>query len=68
MTSDLDENFLAEIRPKFNDFLTNETKLKWIKEREDKDLFFKKYFNEEIIQKIDKGIFQNQLLTFEQGY
>jgi len=56
MKSELDENFLIEIKPKFYEFLTNETGLKWIKEREDKDVFFKKYFNEESIEKIDEGI------------
>ena len=57
----INEAFVNEIKPKFLSLLKSEQGLSWLKERDDKDLFFKKYFNEESILNIDEGILRELL-------
>ena len=57
----LNRDIIKEIKPQFHSFLQSEIGLSWVKERDEKDQFFKQFFNEDSIEKIDEGVLKELL-------
>jgi hypothetical protein len=49
----INKHYIREVKPDFLSFLKSETGLSWLKERDEKDLFFTKYFGEESIEELE---------------